>query len=268
MTKLVWDNPAERFYEAAVDRGVLYVGSEDGVVWNGLTSVDEKPANGSVDAFYIDGYNYADFANVDDFSATLNALTFPPAFAVCDGTGTAALGLYGTQQPRQSFGLSWRTMMGNGPKGLEYGYRIHLLYNAMVQPTSKSFASLGSSVNPVGYSWEISAVPVLNQLADNMFVTAHYIIDTTVAYPSAVSALEAILYGDDDDAPRLPLPDELVQLFENTAYLDVEDNGDGTATITGPDDAVVNTDVDNDLWTVTWPSVVEEGDDTYTISSL
>jgi hypothetical protein len=266
MTKLVWDAPKERYFEAAVDRGVLYVGSADGVVWNGLQAVDEKPANGTVDKFYIDGYNYVDFGNVDDFEATLSAITFPPEFGVCDGTGAAALGLYGTQQPRQSFGLSWRTQLGNATQGLDYGYRIHLLYNCLVAPTPKSFSSLGSSVNPVGYSWDISAVPFITQNAQ--FVTAHYIIDTTVATPPTVQAVEAILYGDDDNAPRLPDPDELIALFESTAYLDVEDNGDGTATITGPDTAIVNTDVANDLWTLTWPSVIEGDNDTYQVSSL
>jgi len=269
MTKLVWGNPTERVYEAAVDRGVLYVGAEDGVPWNGLQSVDEKPANGTVDRFYLDGYNFINNANIDDFSATINALTFPPEFQVCDGTAPVANGLFGTQQPRQSFGLSYRTMLGNAVQGLDYGYKIHLIYNALVAPTAKSFASLGSTINPVGYSWDISTSPVVTQ--NTQFVTAHYVIDTTVAYPSAVSAVEAILYGDDDNMPRLPGPDELIALFEATAYLDVEDNGDGTFTITGPDtavfDSVGGTD-DNDLWTIDWPSVVEQDENTYNISSL
>ena len=46
MARLEWDKTGERYYEAGVEKGVLYLPENGvystGVAWNGLTSVNES----------------------------------------------------------------------------------------------------------------------------------------------------------------------------------------------------------------------------------
>ena len=57
--KLKWDQTGERIYETGVSNGVLYVqkanGSYDnGVAWNGLSTVTESPSGAESNAIYAD----------------------------------------------------------------------------------------------------------------------------------------------------------------------------------------------------------------------
>ena len=59
MAVLTWDNVGERTYETGVDRGVLYIPNvngvyDNGVAWNGLTSVSESPTGAEANAMYAD----------------------------------------------------------------------------------------------------------------------------------------------------------------------------------------------------------------------
>ena len=217
MTRLKWNAYGEQLFQTGVDRGVFYSKTGDGVVWNGLVSVRENPSGGETTAFYMDGYNFLNRSSSEEFTATIEAYTYPDAFEECDGTAALAAGLLITGQPRKPFDFCYRTKIGNEVDGTEHGYKLHLIYNALASPTERPNESVGSDVNPSTFSWSITtkarSVPYRRP-------SAHFIIDSRDTRPSTLSDLEDILYGTVETAPRMIQPDELVSLF-NQAPADV-----------------------------------------------
>jgi len=210
MSKLVWGAAGTRIFEAGVDRGVLYVPGLAGVPWNGLKSVNEAPDGGDPQPFYLDGMKYANISSEEDFSATLEAFSSPPEFAVCDGSKQLAAGLFATQQPRQSFGLSYRTRVGNDIKGLDLGYKIHLVYNAMASAAGRDNNTTSRSIDPTNLSWGISTRP---PVVTGYRPTAHLVIHTKDVDPAKLEALEVALYGDLTTTPSLPTQAEVAALL-------------------------------------------------------
>ncbi len=209
MTELSWGTPGERFYESGVDRGVLFVDSV-GVAWNGLVSVKENPSGGDPTPYYIDGYKFSQIALSEDFQATLEAFSSPREFRACDGSKELMSGLTVTQQRRKQFGLSYRTRIGNDVEATDFGYKIHILYNAMTGPSSRDNNTIAASPSPITLSWDISTQPP--QLSGSR-PTSHFVIDSTRTDPEVLTSLTDILYGSDSTDSRLPTPSELVGLF-------------------------------------------------------
>lgn len=201
MSKLTWGATGERFFEAGVDRGVLYVPGLAGAAWNGLTAIKEAPTGGEPRPYYIDGFKYVNISAAEEFNATIEAFSSPSEFAVCDGNLQLAAGLFVTQQPRLSFGLSYRTLVGDDLVGVENGYKIHLVYNALAEPAGRDNNSTNGSIDPLALSWSISTRP---PIAMGYKSTAHLIIQTKDLDPIKLEALEAVLYGDDGNMATLP----------------------------------------------------------------
>jgi hypothetical protein len=262
MARLVWGEIGERFFETGVDRGVLYLDSRPGVVWNGLTSVSETPSGGSTQGYYIDGIKYQNVADAEEFEGTIEAFTYPDEFAECEGLVSAFSGLLLTAQGRKSFGLSYRTLVGNDIEGVDKGYKIHILYNVLAEPTSRNNASMDDSPNPQNFSWRITTLP---PAVTGYRRTAHYIIDSRMTDPLALSAVEDILYGTSSLTARLPLPAELFTIFETNSSFVVVDNGDGSFTASGTDFEVFMSGTDE--FTIDTPSAVFIDADSYTLSS-
>lgn len=219
MSKLVWDETGKRVYETGVDHGVLYPISEAGVydlgvAWNGLTAVTEAPSGAEPTPLYADNIKYLTLMSAEEFGGTIEAYTYPDEFAQCDGTAELTGGVAIGQQPRKTFGLCYRTIVGNDVKNNDYGYKLHLVYGALAAPSEKNFATVNDSPEAITFSWEFSTTPVN--------VTGHkptscITIDSTKCDAGKLAALEAILYGSEDTEPRLPLPDEIKTLMETAA---------------------------------------------------
>lgn len=209
MTELIWGAAGERFFEAGVDRGVLYLSGLAGVAWNGLKAVNETPTGGEPQPYYIDGFKYANVAVAEEFNATIEAYSSPDEFAVCDGEVQLAAGLFATQQPRKPFGLSYRTQVSNDVIGIA-GYKIHLVYSALSSPSSRSNSSIGSSIEPMGLSWNISTTP---PLAVGYKSTAHLVINTLDLTALQLMSIETLLYGDANTEPTLPDQSTIIGLL-------------------------------------------------------
>lgn len=209
MTLLQWDNVGERFYETGVDRGVLYLDNA-GYAWSGLISVQENSSGGDPQPYYVDGYKYVNVAASEEFEATIEAFSAPREFDVCDGTVEVYSGLSITQQRRVPFGLSYRTMIGNDIDGLDHGYKIHIVYNALAAPSQRNNQTVKESPEPTVLSWAITTTPPrLSALKP----TAHFVIDSRRTDPGVLSDLEDILYGTVGLDPDFPSPEELIALF-------------------------------------------------------
>jgi hypothetical protein len=262
VTKLAWDAIGERLYEIGIDRGVFYPKTGNGVPWNGLTAVNENPSGGEPKANYIDGYKYSNRATPEEYEAELQAFTYPPQFSECDGTASLARGLYITQQSRTSFGLSYRTRIGNDLEFDVKGYKLHLVYNLLATPSSRSYSTLTDSAEPMSFSWNLSSKPIRLTGRKPVF---HMVINSTEVDAPLLTALEAVLYGTSSSEPRLPLPTEVITLFTGWPSLYVANNGNGTFTVSGPDDVVRL--LDARTFQVIAPSATNDGDGSFTINS-
>lgn len=214
MSRLVWDKTGERFYETGVRQGVLYPMVDGaypkGVAWNGLTAVTESPSGAESTALYADDIKYLNLRSTEEFGATIEAYTYPKEFEECDGSAELAAGVTIGQQPRKSFGLSYRTALGNDVENENHGYKLHLIYGATASPSEKAYATISDSPEAITFSWEVTTVPVN---VEGFKPTALLTIDSTKVDPAKLTALEDILYGKAETEARLPLPDEIATLM-------------------------------------------------------
>ena len=215
MSKLVWDKTGERLYETGVDHGVLYpvqAGGvyNKGVAWNGLISVTESPSGAEATPIYADNIKYLNLMSTEEFGATVEAYMYPDEFAECDGSAEIAKGVNIGQQNRKTFGLCYRTVIGNDVDSNGHGYKLHMIYGALAAPSEKGYQTINDSPEAITFSWELSTTPVN---VEGFKPTASLTIDSTKADPSKLAALETILYGGAETEARLPLPDEIATLM-------------------------------------------------------
>jgi hypothetical protein len=218
MTELTWDAVGERTYETGVDHGVLYIPNasgvyEDGYAWNGLVSVTESPSGAEANPQYADNIKYLSLVSAEEFGATLEAFTYPDEFGQCDGTVTPEPGVSIGQQSRKTFGLSYRTKVGNDLDA-DAGYKLHLIYGALAAPSEKGYATINDSPEAITFSWEITTTPV--NAGASYKPTASVVIDSTKVDPTDLATLEDLLYGTVGTDPQLPTPADVLALFAGT----------------------------------------------------
>lgn len=215
MAKLVWDKTGERLYETGVKNGVLYPMVDGaypkGIVWNGLTAVTESPSGAEATALYADDIKYLNLMSAEEFGATVEAYTYPDEFAECDGSASLGAGVTIGQQPRKTFGMSYKTTLGNDVDNDNHGYKLHLIYGAMASPSEKAYSTINDSPEAITFSWELTTTPVN---VTGFKPTASLTIDSTKIKPEKLAAIEALLYGDDSTEAKLPLPDEIAAIVK------------------------------------------------------
>lgn len=215
MSKLVWDQTGQRLYETGVKMGVLYPMENGaypkGVAWNGLTAVTESPSGAEATPLYADDIKYLNLMSAEEFGATIEAYTYPDEFAACDGSAAIAEGVNIGQQPRKTFGMCYRTALGNDVDGTDHGYKLHIIYGALAAPSEKGYASINDSPEAITFSWEITTTPVN---VTGFKPTASLVIDSTKVDADKLAALEAKLYGSNSEEAMLPLPDEIATMMK------------------------------------------------------
>ena len=207
--RLTWDDAGKRLYETGVKQGVLYPQDDNGaypkgVAWNGLTAVTESPEGAEPTPLYA----------TEEFKATVEAYTYPDEFAECDGSGSLVEGVTIGQQDRKTFGLSYRTSLGNDVKGNEYGYKLHIVYGCLAAPSEKAYATVNDSPEAITFSWEVSTTPVN---VTGFKPTASLVLDSVKLGAAKMKAIEDVLYGSSAAEARLPLPDEIKSIIESAA---------------------------------------------------
>ena len=214
MSKLVWDVVGERNYETGVSKGVLYPmvsgAYPKGVAWSGLTTVTETASGAEATPLYADNIKYLNLLSVEELGVTIEAYTAPDEFGACDGTAELTTGVSIGQQPRQTFGLAYQTILGNDTENNKHGYKIHLIYGALASPTERSYATVNDSPEAMTMSWEFSTTPVS---VTGFEPTSLVVIDSTKVDAEKLAAFEAIIYGSEDQEARLPLPNEVATLL-------------------------------------------------------
>lgn len=225
MSKLVWDQVGQRFYETGVDHCVLYPQKEGayplGVAWNGIISISENPSGAEDSPQYADNIKYLNLKGTEEFGATVECYTYPDEWMECDGSAEAAPGVMVMQQKRNTFGLVYRTRVGNDTSGDSLGYKLHLIYACSASPSERSYSTVNDSPEANTFSYEISttAVPVSFTLEDGTELrpTSAIVIDSTKTAKAKLTALEDTLFGTEDAEPRLPMPDEVLTMMKNSS---------------------------------------------------
>lgn len=219
MAKLVWHEDATKTFETGVDRGVLFVKREDGqygtgVAWQGLTAVSENPSGGEDNKIYADNVEYLTLTSRETFAASIEAYTYPEEFEICDGSKELVAGLIATQQSRRGFGFTYRTLVGNDVVGEDYGYKLHIVYNAKALPSQRGRTTINENPEALSFSWEVSttAAPAPKE---GMKPLSHYVIDSIRAGATKMKKIEDKLYGTSDTEPTLPTPAELLALLSD-----------------------------------------------------
>lgn len=261
MPRITWSDAGSRSFQAGVDRGVLYINDLPGVPWNGLTAVEESPSGGTATPFYVDGEKYLNLTSREEFQATLTAYIYPDAFSACDGSVAIRSGLNVTQQKRQPFGLTYRSLIGNDQTS-DLGYKIHIVYNAKVAPSVWSHKTLSSTVAIDDFSWKVTSLALA---MPGFRRSSHLVLDSRYLEPLVLSGLEDILYGNDVNPSRLPYLDEIVDMIDTGNTMTVVDNGDGTYSVTAPMYALSM--IDSTSFSLTWPTATPIDANTFTISS-
>jgi hypothetical protein len=218
VSKLVWDAVGNRRYETGVDQGVLYIPDgtgkyTEGYAWNGLTKVTEKPTGATPNKQYANNQLYLNLLSTELFEADIEAFTYPDAWAQCDGSQEPEAGVAIGQQTRKTFGLSYRTRIGNDIDSTDFGYKIHLVYNALAAPSQKDFSSINDNPAATAFSWSVTTTPVA---VSGFKPTATLTIDSTKVNATALTTLEDKLYGTAGVDPALPTPDEVLAIFSGT----------------------------------------------------
>lgn len=231
MGKLKWDQIGERLAETGVDQGVLYPFGEGkyevGVAWNGLTSVNEAPTGGEPTPFYADNQKYLELLSEEEFAASIGCYTYPDEFKACIGEADIAPGVTIGQQTHRMFGFSYRTRIVNDTDGIDHGFKIHLVYQALAGVSARDHTTMNDTPELEEISYDITTTKVA--VTDSK-PTSHLVIDSTKFKPEDKEKLELLLetlYGKDAVpgdgeggeetpavAPRLLMPDEVVALIK------------------------------------------------------
>ena len=214
MPKLEWDKSGEKLYETGVKNCALYVfknnAYDKGIAWNGITGITESPSGAEASPLYADDIKYLNLISNEDFGATLEAYTYPKEFEECDGTAEISKGVSIGQQNRKTFGLVYKTTLGNDVDGNSYGYKIHVIYGCLAAPSEKAYASINDSPEAITFSWELSTTPVeVNGFKPTSTIT----IDSTKIDATKLKKLEDKLYGSETGEATLLLPNEIMALL-------------------------------------------------------
>lgn len=219
--KLKWDQIGEKTYETGVDHGVLYPQEggayPKGFAWNGLTSVSENPSGAEDNALYADNMKYLNLKSAEEFGLTIECYTYPDEWAQCNGETDLVPGVTLGQQRRNTFGFSYRTKKGNDSEGEDYGFKLHLVYGCSASPSERGYETINDSPDAITFSFEVTTTPVDVSGKDStgkpFKPVSLIVIDSTKIDEEKLAKLEAILYGNEENEARLPLPDELKDIL-------------------------------------------------------
>ena len=218
MTALVWDQTGDRLYETGTKNGVLYPKDasgnyETGVAWNGLTGVTETPSGADATALWADDDKYLELRAKEEFGGSISAYTYPDEWEQCNGEAEPVSGIVIGQQTRHPFGLCYRTVKGNDTLRDDYGYKIHLIYNATVSPSERAYTTENDSPEAIEFSWEFTTTPI--NIAGYNKISC-MTIDSTKVNAAKLEAIEEALYGTASSDPTLLLPDEIISILNAT----------------------------------------------------
>lgn len=217
MAKLVWDALGAKIAEAGVDQGVLFTFGtttwDKGVAWNGLTSVNEAPTGGEPSPFYAGNRKYLELMSEEEYAGSIGCYTYPPEFQGCLGEVALAPGMAISQQTHKMFAFSYRTKIINDTNGLDFGFKIHIVYNALAGVSARDHTTMNESpeLEEITFDFTTTKVDVTGAKP-----TSHLVLDSTKFTEATLPKLTQImdkLYGTASQEPTLLMPDEIAAIL-------------------------------------------------------
>lgn len=229
-------------HETGVSNVVLYY---DNVAtpWDGVVSIVEDSPD-ELRTAYVDGEARSQSKRPQAFSGSIAAYTIPALL-------------------REELERGYSVL--NQTRLVDFSYEtnteIHVVYNAIFYDNDFNYETLSDDVSPDVPSFSFTTIPL--QVPGGR-PSAHFIVDKSLTYPSAIQELIDTLRGTSTKDANLPGVTDLIAIFERNALFRIVDNMDGTWTATGPSSMI---SVTGDLFTITSPTAMYISNDTYTISS-
>lgn len=231
MSKLIWDQTGKRYYGTGVSKTVLFPqksdGSyDDGAAWSGVTSINLNPDGAEANELYADNIKYAVLRSAETLGFTIEAYTYPDEWSRCDGSyePEGVKGVYIGQQPRQAFGLCFRSEIGSDTMtDANAGYKLYLIWNATASPSDYDFETINDSPDAQTMSWECTTTAVS---LDGYKPVCSIMLDTTrmdTTTREHLAVLEDYIYGKDADAQNqieataaaMPTPAQVIEIMKN-----------------------------------------------------
>lgn len=225
MTKLLWDQTGERLYETGISRGVLFTQSAsgsyaDGVAWNGLISVSKTPDGGEDNPLYADNMKYISLTSAENLNGSISAYTYPDEFEACDGSSEVNPGVFIGQQARVPFALAYITIVGNDTQGNAYGEKLHIIYNAKVSPSERSYETVNADPSAITFAWDFTTTPV-DLASVGLNASAGIVIEKQTIGLTAWNAILDLIHGAAATESKLPSIPELLTMTGGTGTAEV-----------------------------------------------
>lgn len=238
MAALVFDALEDRIVQAGVSNCVLFAGAPKkavkgeggaiteanfGVVWNGITTINDSPEGGEANTQYADNIEYIALRGPEKFNGSISAFTYPvelnPSMGIKEVNGVEVY-----QQNKDPFNFCYISQVANGVEGLDYGEKLHIVYNATCDPVEEEHATINDSPEGAELSWDFSTIALAITAKDangkTLKPTAHLTITKTEANKAKYEALKAVLYGTDGEGENpgvdsyLLMPDEVIEMMK------------------------------------------------------
>lgn len=218
MAVMTWHGTGTREIEAGVSEVALFPmgssGYENGVPWNGVTAINENPSGADVTDLYADDIKYASMRAAEKFGFSIEAFTYPPEWAACDGSAEAADGVYVGQQSRKAFGIAYKSKIGDeAHPGMDKGFKLHIIYNSTASPSGRTYTTIGENPDALSFSWEANSTPVE---VSGYKATCEIVIDSTKANATKLTTLLGMIYGSENSDPTLPTPNTVISTMSGT----------------------------------------------------
>ena len=226
MARLKWGQMGSKRYETGNRNITLYVYNPiqktingvttnyyNGVAWNGITAIAESPSGAEATDLWANDGKYATLRSAEQFGGTIEAYTYPDEWEACDGMVTIG-GVTLGQQKRKQFALAYITTIGNDTKLNDFGEKLHIIYNATVNPSERAYSTINDSPEAITFSWEYTTNPI--DAGDDHKKVSLITIDSTHVDPELYAEFKLKLFGDTNTEAYLPFPKDVIAFFDNT----------------------------------------------------
>jgi hypothetical protein len=197
----------------------MYEGGDylHGVAWDGMTSMSPENKGGEAEGLYSGGLRIRNVFKPMEYGLTITCYSYPEEFEPCIGEVEMAPGMLTDLQERAVFGVSYQTQISNMYEP-NAGYFIHLIYGCMVASYDYDNKTINTSPEPVEFTFDVETIP---SPYEGLNAIAHVKINSAKTDPERLAMLLDILYGTDDEDPRMPLPEEVVEILSGTSANDM-----------------------------------------------
>ena len=213
MSRLVWDQTGQKYYQHGVDRGVIYPLTSAGTyplgyAFNGLREVQLNNDGGDPTKLYANNNVYGMSRGRVDKEGSATFYTYPDVLRECWGWREVAPGMILDQQTIKMFGMTYRIMIENDTG--DENYELHFLYGVSMTPPDITAGTDEDDVEAQELDTDFTTVPVP---VTGSRPVAHFLVDSRTIPAAKLAEIENIIYGTDDTNARLPLPDEIITLI-------------------------------------------------------